>query len=68
VLDFPKCRSVQFLHHHLLMIHNPTLSFLSFFLALTDTLYIQVKMAIYSINNFIVHGTRTKATKSENFR
>jgi len=35
---------------------------------LTDTFYIQVKMAIYSINNFDVYGTRTEATKGENFR
>jgi len=31
-------------------------------------LYIQVKMAIYSIINFVVYGTRTKAIKRENFR
>jgi hypothetical protein len=31
-------------------------------------LYIQVKMAIYSINNFVVYGTRTEAIKDENFR
>jgi hypothetical protein len=24
-------------------------------------------MAIYSINHFVVHGTRTEAIKSENF-
>jgi len=34
---------------------------------LTDTMYIQVKMAIYRINYFIVSGTRTETTKSENF-
>jgi hypothetical protein len=49
------------------MTHNPKLPSLNFFPALTDTLYIQVKMAIYSINNFIVYGTRTEATKSKNF-
>jgi len=50
------------------MTHNPKLPSLNFSQALTDTLYIQVKMAIYSINHFVVHGTRTEAIKSENFR
>jgi len=35
---------------------------------LTDTMYIQVKMAKYSINHFVVYGSRTEAIKSENFR
>ena len=65
---FLECHRVQFLHRHLMTIRNPMLPFLSFFLALNDTLYVKVIMAIYSINSFDVYGTRDEAAKSENFR
>ena len=53
VLGFQECHSVQLLHRHLMTIRNPTLPFPNFFLALSDTLHLEVRMTIYSINDFL---------------
>jgi len=67
VPGFLECHRVQFLYRRLMTIRNPMLPFLSFFPALNDTLHIEVRMAIYSINDLSLMAQDLKQVRGKIF-